>query len=163
MDEEILEKIYTKILNFIAYKQRTEKEVTDRLYRYILESKSPLNQDDAESLRRVLLGRIAELGLINDERYIRDFLQSSKPKSKITIRQKLLKKGISREKIDMALRSLDTEYELKSASKDAQKKVRALTGLDRRTKQQKLKNYLFRKGYRFEVINSVVDSVLRVK
>ena len=163
--DEIYEKVYFKMLNFISYRIRSEKEITDRLEKYL--SKYRYSTDDVESIRSNTISKLEDAGYLDDLEfasfYIRSLVTSKKPVSEMKIFQFLLKKGISKDIINSAMSELPPEFLLQNAIKDGEKKVKSLKNLDKSDKyalRRKLSEYLYRKGYPSSVIHSVIDSLL---
>jgi regulatory protein len=160
--EEIFEKVYFKILNFISYNLRSEKEVSDRLTKYL--TKYHTNPKEKDALFSKLTVKLEEGGYLNDSNfaslYIKSVSDSRKAVSKRKITHFLMKKGVSKDIISNVLNSLPTDFSLNNAKKDAEKKLRLLGNIDEFSKKRKLYDYLYRKGYDSGTISSVVDTLL---
>ncbi len=163
--DEIYEKVYFKMLNFISYRIRSEKEITDRLEKYL--SKYHYSDTDIESIRSNTLSKLEDAGYLNDlefaSTYIRGLVSSRKPISEMKIFQFLSKKGISKDIINNAMEDLPPEFLLQNAIRDGEKKVKSFKNIDKTDKyvlKRKLSDYLYRKGYPSEVIHSAIDSLL---
>jgi len=159
---EIYEKVYFKMLNFISYRIRSEKEISDRLDKYL--SKYRYSQDEIEDIRSHTVSKLEDAGYLNDTEfassYIKGLVSSKKPVSQMKIFQFLLKKGVSKDTINEALKYLPLDFLFENALKDGEKKIRLMRGVDKYTSKRKLSEYLYRKGYPFETIHSVIDSLL---
>lgn len=160
--EEIYERVYFKMLNFISYRQRSEKEISDRLSKYL--SKYRFSSEEIENIREKVINRLEESGYLDDldfaVSYVNGLVNSGKPVSERKIFQFLFKRGVSKEIINQALKFLPSDFILQSVLKEAEKKLKTTKGPDNFTRKQKLSQYLYRKGYPFEVITSVVDRLL---
>lgn len=160
--EEIFEKVYFKILNFISYNLRSEKEVSDRLTKYL--SKYHISSSEKNDLSAKLTSKLEESGYLDDSNfafsYVKSVSDSRKPISKRKITHFLMKKGISKDMISNAISTLPEEFSHNNAMKDAEKKLRLLGNIDGFSKKRKLYDYLFRKGYDSGTISSVVDTLL---
>ena len=144
-DEEKLEmlekreKLKTKVLKYIMFKKRTEKEVREKFA-----------NEEEESLEEVI-EILKDLGYINDVDYIDRFINEAiniKNLSLYELRYKLYSKGISKDLIeDYFSSNYETlvDYEKKSAKNIINKKKRTMEIED-------IKNYLKRKGYKEESI-----------
>jgi SOS response regulatory protein OraA/RecX len=158
----LYEKVYFKILNFVSYRQRSEKEISDRFSKYL--AKYRLSPEEREELKSKVYFNLEQDGYIDDvsfaSTYIKGIVDSKKSLSKIKIYQFLLKKGIPKDTIGELLSLLPEDFIEQSVMKDAQKKLKTLRVGDVFTKKRKLSTYLFRKGYPSDVIRSVVDSLL---
>lgn len=138
---EEFDKLKTKVLKYIMYKKRTEKEVRTKF------SSSDINKDTLEDV----IENLKENGYINDESYIQrainEFLAINTLSLK-EIRNKLYAKGISSSIIDLYFCEHDEElqeYELMCAKKIALKKQSQM-------EQNDIEAFLYRKGYSKESI-----------
>ena len=160
--QEIFEKVYFKVLNFISYNLRSEKEISDRLSKYL--SKYRINSSEKNKLALRVTSKLEESGYLNDSTfsfsYIKSVSDSRKPISKRKIIHFLMKRGVSKNIISDAINTLPQEFSHDNAIKEAEKKLRLLGNIDEFSKKRKLYDYLFRKGYDSEVISSVVDTLL---
>jgi regulatory protein len=168
MNEKAFNRAYGKIINFISYQTRTEKEITDRLNRVFL--KSRLDEKEISEVKDKVWESIRELNLVNDEEYAKTYvsglLYSGKAKSIRSARNFLMKKGISRDIMDDVLQELGGDFEKEAAQKDAQKKLRTLRKYlktDKRIAKQKLIEYLLRKGYSMDSVRAAVDTMPDLK
>lgn len=139
---EEFDKLKTKVLKYIMYKKRTEKEVRTKF-----SSSSDMNKDTLEDV----IENLKENGYINDESYIQrainEFLAINTLSLK-EIRNKLYAKGISSSIIDTYFCEHDEElqkYEVMCAKKIALKKQSQM-------EQNDIEAFLYRKGYSKESI-----------
>ncbi|MCI9087162.1 MAG: hypothetical protein HFJ32_01175 [Clostridia bacterium] len=131
----------TKVLKYIVYKKRTEKEVRQKFSSSLV---NPNLLDD-------VIENLKENGYINDVVYIQramnEFLAINTLSLK-EIRNKLYAKGLERDIIDTYFsdheEKLD-EYEITCAKKIATKKQNQMEQTD-------IENFLYRKGYKKESI-----------
>jgi len=80
-------------LNFLSYRQRSEKEVRDKL------KGKKISESNIENV----INKLKELKYINDEQFAKMFLESklfNKPQGKRLIQMKLAGKGIDKEVIE---------------------------------------------------------------
>lgn len=143
IDNDLVEfdNLKTKVLKYIVYKKRTEKEVRQKF------SSSSINQNLLDDV----IESLKENGYINDESYIQramnEFLAINTLSLK-EIRNKLYAKGLERDIIDTYFvnheEQLD-EYEITCAKKIAVKKQTQM-------EQSDIENFLYRKGYTKESI-----------
>jgi len=148
------ERIIGKVLNYLSYGLRTEKEVTKRLDIYI--TKLNISQLDKDTLSLRIINRLKDLGMIDDAKItdsvIATLKDATKPKSKNYIRNSLYKKGFDANSIDKVLNSVSIENEIEAAKADFEKKYRSQKDI------QKVKRYLLGKGYSYEVIQNVLEA-----
>jgi len=158
-------KVYAKVLNFLSFSKRSKKELLDKIDKYI--SKSGLDSKDKKSVKEQIILALEKDGYLKDDTdvdfarsYIEGLRNSGKSLNYLKISHFLVKKGISKEIIDDFLGNLDKNLIYESALRDAKKKLSSLDKEDKYTKKKKLLNYLYRKGYPFDISSSVVDTLL---
>ncbi len=165
MDKEILDKLYLKAINFCSYSPRSKKEILDKLDRYIL--KEQVNEDEKDDYIEKVSEILEGDGYINDEKLARDFVESnvlsSKPRSRVQIKNKLYKKKIPAEIIDTILSEISPEDEAGSATKVLEKKVKNRVDNLSIMERQKLIKFLLSKGFSYSSSKSAVDTMFDVK
>lgn len=143
IDNELVEfdNLKTKVLKYIVYKKRTEKEVRQKF------SSSSIDKNLLEDV----IENLKENGYIDDDNYIQramnEFLAINTLSLK-EIRNKLYAKGLESDIIDAYFSKNEEqleEYEMACAKKIAMKKQ---TQMER----QDIENFLYRKGYTKESI-----------
>lgn len=137
-----IEKLKTKVLKYIMFKKRTEKEVWQKF-----------SKEDNELLEEVI-ERLKELKYIDDRNYIERFIAESislKNLSLYELKYKLHSKGINKNLIEEYFEeNIDTllEYEKKSAENIYFKKSKTMD-ID------SIKIYLRKKGYKEDTVSEV--------
>lgn len=166
IDQAIKEKVNLKILNFISYKIRSEREISDRLSQYLYRYKK-MKKSQKDEIKAEIMAKLEEINLINDVYFAKSFVyqkvKSPKPASRMQIKQFLMRKGVSVKIINEALKLYTDDEEDQKITKDAKKKFAALKNLNNIQKKKKLYDYLARKGYPFAKIRSVVDRIIEVE
>ena len=151
--DELYEKIYSKVLHFISYKPRSEKEVTDKI--------ATLTSN--EGIKEKIIADLTNKNYIGDisyaEEYVRGVINSGKACSKRKMNHFLFKKGVHREVVTVAFNLIPPEFEYKNALKEGKKKLKMALGADNFTKKAKISDYLYRKGYLSSVITRVIDTL----
>ncbi len=141
------DKLKTKVLKYIMYKKRTEKEVRQKFEATIEEE---ILDDIIEELK--------ENGYINDNSYIDRAVQefiALKNMSMKEIRYKLFAKGLSNDIIDEYVSNhIDelTDYEIQSIKNIFYKKQMTM-------EEEEMKQFLLKKGYVMENIKEAFDEV----
>ncbi|MCI9016422.1 MAG: hypothetical protein HFJ53_04585 [Clostridia bacterium] len=141
---EEFDKQKTKIMNYIMYKKRTEKEVRNKFSSTI-----------QEELLYDIIDYIKQAGYLNDNDYIKKAIMeyiNLKNLSITEIKYKLSIKGISIQMIEDYIDNNKEElekYELNSAKNLYQKKIK-------NSDKQQIKQYLIKKGYKTQTIKEVV-------
>jgi len=158
-----LYKLYSRALDFLGYRPRSRKEVTDYLRRKISSYKLSLtNSEDQLGMINSIIARLERAGYLGDAEFtcwwIKQRTQSSSPRGLLAIRSELFQKGIDRELVDRVWQELEVdEYEL--CQKAAQKKSRHYKLLDPMNRK-KLFNYLSRRGFDYQVIQDTLGTRL---
>jgi regulatory protein len=163
--EEAYSKIYLKTLNFLSYRKRSTKEISDRIDKYL--KKIILPSREKVEIREKVLSTLESDGYLKDsndkdfsKHYINTLEKSGKTFNRIKIYQFLNKRGVPKNIIENALDEIDSRSIYDSVLSDAQKKLNVLREKDSYLKKKKLINYLYRKGYPFDIVSSVVDTLL---
>ena len=128
----------TKVMKYIIFKKRTENEVRQKFQREI-----------EENLLEDIIQYVKEAGYINDYEYIEKQVNEYKILKTMSIKEikyKLLSKGLSKDLIEDYIQENYEElkeYEEKSIEKIKTKKANSMD-------EEKIKQYLLKKGYRGE-------------
>ena len=129
----------TKVMKYIIFKKRTENEVRQKFNNVIEEN---MLDDIIEYLK--------EAKYINDYEFIEKQINEYKLLKTLSIKEiryKLLSKGLDKDLID---EYIDSHYEeLKEYENNCMEKIKAKksSSMD----EEKLKQYLYRKGYKGEI------------
>lgn len=148
--QEELDKIKTKILKYIIYKKRTEKEIRQKF--------ADLPTDILEDIIEYL----KEAGYINDKEYIKKSIQEYINLNNMSIKEisyKLQAKGIEKKDVeDFIIENRESliEYEINSALKLIQKKQRMM-------EDEQIRNYLYKKGYMNETTNIAYENLKSIE
>ena len=131
---EEFDKLKTKVLKYVLYKKRTEKEIRQKFI-----------NDNGQMLDDVI-DHLKETGYVNDLDYINRAIAEFKNLKNMSIKEieyKLLTKGIDKNLIDDYIYNNKEEllnYEINSAKNIFFKKQNTL-------EKEEIKNYLRKKGY----------------
>ena len=148
--QEELDKIKTKILKYIIYKKRTEKEIRQKF--------ADLPTDILEDIIEYL----KEAGYINDKEYIKKSIQEYINLNNMSIKEisyKLQAKGIEKKDVeDFIIENRESliEYEINSALRLIQKKQRMM-------EDEQIRNYLYKKGYMNETTNIAYENLKSIE
>lgn len=135
-----------KAIRYILYKSRTSYEVFNKLSELEFE----------ESIINRVIRDLIELEYINDEEYVKKFIESKKKLKKLSksmIKLKLKSKGISNELIE--------KYIYDFSDIDAIKKALMKKNFSRDMsydEMNKIKAYCMRKGFSMSDINSAINT-----
>ena len=136
--------VKTKVLKYVLYKKRSENEIRTKFAPTIEEN---LLEDVIEYLK--------EANYIDDSQYIEKSINNFmllKNLSLKEIKYKLLAKGLNKDLIEDYFYSHKDEleeYEKKSAENIIYKKSSSMD-------EEEIKNYLLKKGYKSDIINSIL-------
>ncbi len=141
-------------LGYLAHKPRTEGEVPPRL----------AQRDYGAAAIDEAVARLRELDYVDDAAYAQDYVRArfaSKGYGPVRIRRELAERDVAAHLIDRALEEqMDAEKTLEAARGHARKKWKRLRGEDDpRRRQQKLYDYLWRRGFTTDTIRRVMDEL----
>ena len=144
-----------KAMRMLAIRARSRREVDDAL--------RALGLSDA--VRRGLLAELEEAGLVDDERFAREFVSVKKDVRRLgphRLRSDLKKLGVSRDVVDGALQAFSPDEQEAMARALAERQVGG--GEVSEKVVRRIMGMLARKGYDFAVVNRVgYDLARRVK
>lgn len=133
---------------------KTEKEMYDKLLQ---------KEYDIKTINRII-EFLKSYSFINDDKYIELYIKEKiKVQGKGKIKYSLLNKGIDEEKINFYLNNISSDEEKDIAHKLGEKKYEILCKSENSTPKlkKKLGDYLLRNGYNFEVVNEVLNKVIK--
>lgn len=149
-----VEEALQKLMHFCAYRDRSQKEVEDKLneLRMIPEAKE-----------KIIISLMQE-NFLNEERFARSFVRGKfriKKWGRIKITQELKKREISAPIIKLGLTEIkESEYRA-TLYELAEKKVKTISEPNAFKKKKKLADHLLRKGYEsqfvFDCVNDITD------
>ncbi len=143
-------------LRFLARRQRTEKEVRDKLR----------EREFGDEEIRTTIEKLQELGFLNDQEFARSYIRHQltlRPKGKILLKRQLLRLGVAKDLADSALDEAFQETgQEPSALEAAQKflKKSQKSKDDPRKAKQKLAAFLMRRGFSWDVVSSVTKKLM---
>jgi len=144
-------KILDRVLRFLSYRQRSEKEIGDYLKR----------RETGPKVVKIIFEKLEKYGYINDLEFAKAWVESrnrSRPKGNIVLRLELYKKGIDREIIDEILEN-NKSLQAELAKKAAEKKIRRFSRLPYKDFFKKMTAYLLSRGFDWQTTKSTVDSL----
>lgn len=144
---EEFDKEKTKVLKYVIYKKRTEKEV-----------KTKFKSQIEENLLSDIIKDLKENGYIDDEKYVERAINEFMALKNLSIKEikyKLLSKGVPTRILDGYIEKNTEEleeYEQKSANNIALKKSVNM-------EETEIKQYLMKKGYMEENIRETLEKL----
>ncbi len=133
-------------LRLLSYRARTQAELRQRMQQH----------GWSEAIIEDTLERLRQNGLLDDANFAHAWVenrQTFRPRSARLLRQELRRKGLDEHVIQEALDEVDEEAAAYAA---ARPRARRLRSLDSRSFRQKLIAYLTRRGFSYEIANTVV-------
>jgi len=145
-------KLYVKALDYCLIRYRSQREINDYLKRKVYASRLKSNQYDDNMASRVLERLIAK-GYVDDQRFARYWVENRFQKKGVSRRRlslELAKKGVSRELIDEVLSE--------TVRSDKDEIIKVINKKRNRYKDNdKLKAYLIRQGFDYDIIQDSLD------
>jgi len=156
-NEESQQKYQDKVINFLSFRPRSEKEIQDYLAKKIAaDSSISFSQAQNSSLIEKIFSKLKKYNYIDDVEFARWWLKSrssSRPKGKNFIKIELIKKGISKQIIENVLKKAPNQ--LKLAEKAIEKKLNTWYNLPLFEQKRKIYNYLASRGFQQDVIEDI--------
>ena len=149
-----VEEALQKLMHFCAYRDRSQKEVEDKLdeMRMIPKAKE-----------KIIISLMQE-NFLNEERFARSFVRGKfriKKWGRIKITQELKKREISSPIIKLGLSEIKEADYRKTLYELAEKKEKTISEPNAFKKKKKLADHLLRKGYEsnlvFDCVNDLTD------
>jgi regulatory protein len=150
--ENEFQKLYDQALRLLSYRLRSEKEISHRLKKKILQEKLVVR----------VVERLKKEGLINDADFALWWCQqraSFRPRGKLMILAELRQKGVGEKLARETVEKVINEKIL--AQKAAEKKMKAFKKLSSKDQRQKLGQFMAGRGFSWSVIKEVIDSFLK--
>lgn len=149
IDKEKFSQARNKAFKLLSYRERTIKEIEDRLRK----------KDFEEEIIKAVVDFLLENDYLNEERFAEMWIRSRKkhhPRGRKLIYKELKNKGVNQRIINNALNQyLSSQEELEMAEYLKDKWLRRRTEED--SSSYKLKNYLANKGFNYDLIYQITD------
>lgn len=139
------EMAHERALRFLAARPRSETEVRQRLQKHKV----------AAPVIEAVLARLRSAGLIDDQAFARYWVENRntfRPRSARALRMELKRKGVAGDALGEAL---DDANDAEAAYALAAKRAPRLAALPEPEFRRKLSDYLARRGFNFDLIESV--------
>lgn len=150
---EDLSKASNYAIQLLSRKDRTKKEITDKL------------QEKGYEIEVIngVLNKLSEYNFLNDEtyceKYINDKLKFSKY-GKNKIKANLYAKGVDKDIISRKIVEINSDLEYERAFQLAQKKLPSLQKYNRIKIKTKLSYHLISKGFDYDIVNKVIKDLI---
>ena len=149
IDKKEFSEARNKAFNLLSYRERTIKEIEDRLRK----------KDFSEEIIKAVVDFLLKNDYLNEDRFAEMWIRSRKkhhPRGRKLIYKELKNKGVNQRLINNALNEyLSNQEELEMAEYLKDKWLRRRTEED--SSSYKLKNYLANKGFSYDLVYKVTD------
>ena len=142
LQEDGAAKAYAKAIYFMGYRPRSEREIRERLKR----------DEWPDEIIDSVVERLREEKVLNDAQFAATWVENRslfKPRGAYALRQELRGKGVARDEIEAALPNSDEESE--NALAALATKRRTWERLEGREREQKMIQFLQRRGFNYSV------------
>lgn len=148
------EKYLARVLRYLSYRPRSEKEIRDFLAKKKLDV----------ALQQKILTILKEQKLVDDEEFAKWWVEQRtvfRPKGVRLIKLELRQKGISQEIIESQISNIQfpISNERERARKLVEKRITRYKGLPKQEKYQKLQRFLAARGFDFDVISDILKDI----
>jgi len=136
-------------LRLLSYRSRSEREIRDRL------SKKGVAADALDST----IGRLREVGLLNDAEFAQSFAERrdrTSPRGRRLIVAELRSKGVDSRHADEAAATLD---DADAAYRAGLRRARSMFGLSADDFRRRLGSFLVRRGFDFQTASQTVSKL----
>lgn len=155
LKEAVKEDIFRRALNkggaYVGAGRKTQRQVKEYL----------LNKGFDEAITEAAIKRLKEYRYIDDGEYARAYAEQHTDKGERLIISRLRQKGIEREVIEEVLAQRDENAERECALKAGARYIKQSRFRDAKEARTKLCQALARRGFGFDIISSVIDSLLQ--
>lgn len=147
------QKVYDRVLKFLSYRPRSEKEVGDYLFK----------KGVGGETKKLVIEKLKKQNLLDDQEFALWWIDQRitfKLSGERLLRSELIKKGIGKEIIDEVLaKKMSESLERKLALKAAQKKLATYQKLPPLEFRQKMSAFLARRGFSWEIIKEIINQL----
>lgn len=157
-DESQFGKLYTRSLEYVLTRPRSQREMRDYLYRKTRDTPTKMGgmkKGVSKELTVRVFDRLQAKGYIDDEKFARFWVENRNVRKGISIRKlqsELGAKGVDRAIVERVLDQGDRSDD------DEIKKIIAKKAV-RYSDEQKLIAYLMRQGFRYDVIKDALQEI----
>ena len=153
-EKEIVEKIYQRVLHFLSFRPRSEKEIRDFISRKLKQT------EERNRIIDEILHRLKEEKLVNDSEFADWWIDQRlefNPKGPKIIRGELLFRGIDRELVEEKISNIKRQQLKKAAFQIMGQKAKSYVNLDLIEKKNKLVKLLLMRGFEYDLSKQLVD------
>jgi len=140
-----------RALNFLSYRDRSEKEIRTKLKEVGYE----------ENIIDWVIVELKRLKLIDDERFAHNYAQTrmiTRPMGKYFLQRELQKKGIEAELIEQTIEKVYQEKDQFSVALElAQQRKKRYSNIDEIKAKKRVSDFLIRRGFNWDIISQVLE------
>lgn len=148
--------VFAKALRYLSYRSRSEKEIRD----YLIGKHKP---PPASEIIDAVIQKLKDTKLLDDVEFARAWVRSRteyRPRARNIIKLELRQKGISDDIIEEVLADkTEGKDDVTLAGQLLEKRKNRYEGMEKQELYQKAGGFLARKGFSYDVIKTVIDSV----
>lgn len=158
MEEDNYQDLYDYALRLLSFRPRSTSEIKTKLKKFSAKRNFP------DKLIDKVIKELTEQKFLNDREFVRWWIEQRqlyRPKGLRAIKMELLQKGIEKETIEKVLSedAPETASEFDLAMKVMEKKILYLENLPREKLKIKVRDLLIRRGFNWETVYKVIDSL----
>ena len=167
VEADQVERMLNKSLKFLSFRPRSEKEIRDHLlWKGKLKDVDKSDSEKAEYEKSVgkVISKLKKIGQVEDKGFAEWWIEQRQKFKQIgsrAIKVELFQKGIDKDIISELLDESDETKEIEQATKAASKKIQSYNKLDPQEFRIKMGQYLARRGFGWNTIKKVVDTLLQ--
>lgn len=152
--EAELAQVFARVLKFLSFRPRSEKELTDWF----------LRKEVGFKTQALIRRKLEKQKLLDDKEFSRWWLEQRllfRPQGIRLVRFELKRRGVSENIIEEIFQEAgDSFSEKKLAEKAALKKLRSLKNLSQEKTREKLSSFLLRRGFPWEIACEVIENLI---
>ncbi len=151
-------KLYTRSLEYVLIRPRSQRELRDYLYRKTRDTRTKMGtikKGVSPELTERVFNRLLEKGYLDDEKFAQFWVENRNTRKGTSLRKlqsELMAKGVERSIIEHALQDTD-----RSDTDELQKII--LKKASRYSDEQKLMAYLVRQGFSYDDVKQAIRSL----
>ena len=165
VEADQVERLLNKSLKFLSFRPRSEKEIRDHLlWKGKLKDIDKSDSEKAEyekSIERVI-SKLKKIGQVDDKGFAKWWVEQRQSFKQIGVRAikvELFQKGIDKDTVSELLDESDESKEVELAVKASSKKIQSYKKLEPQEFRIKMGQYLARRGFGWNTIKKVVDTL----
>lgn len=154
-NKEDLQNLLNYAYFYLKFRPRTKKEIRDYLNKKIEKRHWP------RDLVEKVIKDLEERSLINDKEFVKWFIEQrnlSKPKSRFILKGELLRFGVAKELIDEYF-DTNPQPEEELALQALQSRWHRFRPLPKKERFEKSASFLTRRGFSFDIIRKVINTL----